>query len=111
MGNGNLDPELAKFLTELRAQMGRIEERLRPTPTTLTYAKAAERLGVSTLTVRQMVRAGQIRTSTIGKRLKISLAEIERVETPDVERPKVEQRQRAARFVPPVRTPPPPKRS
>lgn len=102
--------ELEVFLRELRAQLSRIEERLRPEPTCLTMVAAARRLGVGLTTLKEMVRKGQIRTSTINSRRMVSLSELERVSRPDAERLVVEQLQRAKAWRPVERKRPPPRR-
>lgn len=98
--------ELEEFLKELRGQLSRIEERLRPEPTCLSLAAAAKRLGVGLSTLKEMVRRGQIHPSTINRRRMISVSELDRVSRPDAERAVVEQLQRAKAWRPVARKPP-----
>lgn len=87
-------------LEQMREQMERLEERLKPEPTCLTYPKAAVRLGVGLTKLKQMVKRGEIRKVMVGRVPMISLAEIHRVSTPPPERPKLEAAQRKAKWVP-----------
>lgn len=87
-------------LEEIRERTERLEERLKPEPTCLTYPAAAARLGVSLTKLKQMVKRGDIRRSMVGLVPMISLAEIHRVSTPPPERPKLEAAQRKAKWVP-----------
>lgn len=87
-------------LEQIREQLERLEERLKPEPTCLTYPDAAARLGVGLTKLKQMVMRGDIRASKIGKVPMISLAEIHRVSTPPPERPKLAAAQRKAAWTP-----------
>ena len=70
-----------------------------------------QRLGVGLTVVKEMVARREIRTSTVGRRPMVSLSELERIAAPDVERPAIEKRQAAKRWVPiEKKRPPPPKR-
>jgi excisionase family DNA binding protein len=98
-----MDAELEKFLAELRERLSRIEERLQPTPTCLPFPEAAQKLGVGLTKLKELVRSGELRTSTVGKRQMVSLAELERLSTPDNARAKVQQKQHAKAWVPLVK--------
>lgn len=91
---------LEALLEDIRTRIDRLEERLKPEPTCLTYPAAAARLGVSLTKLKQMVMRGDIRASRIGKVPMISLAEVHRVSTPPPERPKLARAQRAKAWVP-----------
>lgn len=91
---------LEAFLVEMRARMDRLEENLRPTATCFKIEKAAEMIGISPSKLKSMLRKGQIRPSQVGDTRMISMSEILRVTAPEAEKPKVERRQREARWVP-----------
>lgn len=98
-----IEETLAKFeaqLEEIRRIVERLEGKLKPEPTCLTYPEAAERLGVGLTKLKEMVKRGDLRTSKVGKVPMISLAEIQRVSTPPPERPKQARAARAAAWVP-----------
>lgn len=92
--------ELEAVLAEFRERLSRIEEKLRPQPLCYQYPEAAEQLGVGLTKLKKMVRLRQIRTSTVGDMPMISRSEIERLATPDEERPKTEAARRKAKWVP-----------
>ena len=94
------EAQLEALLGELRSKLERIEERLKPTPTCLTYPKAAERIGIGLTKLKSMVRDGTIRPSTVGGMKMISIAECDRVCVPDQEKPALERKQREERWVP-----------
>jgi hypothetical protein len=87
-------------LEVIRAGLERLEERMKPEPTCLTYPLAAKRLGVGLTKLKEMVKRGEIRKSLVGKVPMISLSEIQRVSTPEAERPRLEAKQRKAAWVP-----------
>lgn len=91
---------LEALLLELRAKLERIEERLQPEPTCLTYPAAAARLGVGLTKLKEMVRRGEIRTSRVGRVPMVAVSELDRIATPEAERPRVERQQRAATWSP-----------
>lgn len=76
--------DLEKLLGELRERLIRIEERLRPVQTVLSFKDAASRLGIGLTKLREMEQRGHINSSLLGRRKMISLAEIERVARPVV---------------------------
>jgi excisionase family DNA binding protein len=87
-------------LEDMRARLERLEEKLGPQPLCFTYPDAAKRLGVGLTKLKQMVRAGEIQTSRVGRVPMISLAELERISTPPAERPKLERAMRAKAWKP-----------
>lgn len=91
---------LEAHLVYLRERMERLEEGLRPEPTCLSYPDAAKRLGVGLTKFKEMVRRREISTTLVGRVPMVSLAEIQRVATPQDERPAVQRRQRAAEWQP-----------
>lgn len=95
--------EIEAMLVDIRERLKRLEERLRPEPTCYRFPEAAARLGVSESTLKRMIRAGEVRTSKVGRVPMVSLAEIHRVSAPETERPQVEARARAAAWTPIVR--------
>lgn len=98
-----MEESLAKFeafLEDLRSRLERIEARLQPEPTCLSYPEAAKRLGVGVTKLKEMVKRGELRPSLVGKVKMVSLAEIHRVSTPAAERPKRATAQRAATWQP-----------
>lgn len=102
---------MSTTLEDLAAALRRIEARLaEPQPMCFKLPDAAARLGVSITTLREMMARGEIRTSTVGRRQMVSLAELERVAAPDEDRPRVERRQRERAWKPLERRPPRPRR-
>lgn len=91
---------LEALLGEIRTRIERVEERLKPEPTCLTYPAAAQRLGVGLTKLKQMVKRGEIRATRIGRVPMISAAELQYVATPPPERPKLRAAQRKAAWVP-----------
>jgi excisionase family DNA binding protein len=92
--------ELEALAREVRERLSRLEERLKPEPRCYKLPDAAEQLGVSITTLREMLERGEIRSSTVGRRQMISRSELDRVSAPDVERPKVVATQRVKAWVP-----------
>lgn len=92
--------ELEALLLEVRERLLKIEERLRPEPRCYNVKQAAEVLGVSLTVMKEMMARGEVKPSTVGRRKMIAVSELERVSTPDAERPQVEKRQRQARWEP-----------
>ena len=91
---------LAKFealLEDIRNRIERLEERLQPRPTVMTYPAAAKLLGVSATKVKRMVRSGELRTALVGKTKMVPLSEIERLSTPTTPAPRGAVRQAQAR--------------
>lgn len=90
------------LLQDMRKQIEKLEERLKPEPLCFTYPVAAERLGIGVTKLKEMVKKGLIRKSypLKGGAPMISLTELQRVSAPSEERPKVEREQRKAAWVP-----------
>lgn len=92
--------KLERLLEDIRTRISKMEERLQPEPTCLSYPEAAQRLGVGLTKLKQMVKRGDVRPTLVGKVRMISLAEIHRVSTPLQERPQVERATRAKAWQP-----------
>jgi hypothetical protein len=92
--------DLEGFFREVRERLLRIEEKLQPQKTCVKYPVAAEMLGIGLTKLKSMVRNGQLHPSLVGDRPMISLAEIQRISAPVEERPRIERRQREAKWVP-----------
>lgn len=95
-----VDVELERFLVELRSKLALMDEHLRPVPMCFKMPDAAARLGVSLSKLKQMVRAGELRTSTVGGSKMIAHSELLRVAAPDADKPAVEREQAAHRWEP-----------
>lgn len=89
-------------LEEIRAMVLRLEQRLKPEPTCLTYPEAAARLGIGLTKLKRMVKAGELRKTYLSKggAPMIALSEIHRISTPEPERPALEAKSRAASWQP-----------
>ncbi len=92
--------ELEAVLKEVRELLAKMDERLQPQPLCFSLKDAAQRLGVGLTVLKEMVARREIRTSTVGRRAMISLSELERVASPDEDRPAIEKRQAQKRWVP-----------
>jgi excisionase family DNA binding protein len=88
------------LLLDMRKRIEGLEDRLKPEPLCLTYPEAAKRLGVGLTKLKELVRGGEIRKSMVGRVPMISMTEIQRVSTPEPERPRAERQQRKAAWVP-----------
>lgn len=84
----------------MRKIIERLEERLAPEPTVLTFPKAAARLGVGLTKLKQLVKSGQLRPALVGEVKMIPMSEIHRLSTPPPERAKVEAKTRREAWVP-----------
>lgn len=91
---------LEALLEDMRDRISRLEERLQPQPTALTYPMAAQRLGVGLTKMKEMIKRGDVKTTRVGKVPMVSLAELERVTTPQAERPKAATAARAKAWQP-----------
>lgn len=84
----------------MRQMIERLEEKIRPEPTVLTFPKAAERLGVGLTKLKELVKKGQLRPALVGEVKMIPMSEIHRLSTPPQERAKVEAKSRRDAWVP-----------
>jgi excisionase family DNA binding protein len=72
--------DLQTVLAELRAMREQLDRAVAPPPALLSKAAAAEMLGVSrNATMTELIRSGRLRTVTVGARVRIPLAEVERL--------------------------------
>lgn len=88
------------LLKDMRDRIEKLEERLQPEPTVMTFPKAAARLGVGLTKLKELVKKGQLRPALVGEVKMIPLSEIHRLSAPPPEREKVEAKTRREAWVP-----------
>lgn len=73
------DETLARILDVLEAIERHLAKEYAPPPELLTFEAAAARVSTSPTTIRRMVARGDLRAVKVGERLRIPVAELERL--------------------------------
>lgn len=92
--------KLEAYLEDFRRRLERIEARLQPEPTCMTYREAAQRLGVGLTKLKEMIARGEISTTRVGKVPMVTAAELRRITTPQEKRPQLARAERAKAWQP-----------